>query len=144
MIERTKNIDVALVYELWNEYAAAVNSGDMERWNSLWIKDSLQMPPGAPTRVGQEQIRRQMQPLFDQFNTNKMAIHTEEVRIFRNQAYAHGTYKFELTSKGAGRTMCYSGKFLSILEKQIDGSWKIAIDCHNYDAPSENENNAVG
>jgi ketosteroid isomerase-like protein len=27
-----------------------------------------------------------------------------------------------------------TGKFLTIFEKQGDGSWKIAIDCFNFDA----------
>ena len=52
-----RDIDVALVYELWNEYAAAANDGDMARWISLWIDDGIQMPPDVPRRVGKEEIR---------------------------------------------------------------------------------------
>jgi uncharacterized protein (TIGR02246 family) len=137
MLERTKNIDVGLVYDLWNDFAAAANAGDPERWISLWTDDAVQMPPGAPRRVGKEQIRRGMQPLFDRFKTNHMSVHTEEVRIPGDWAYTHGTYEFEITPKEGGATKSYSGKFLSILDKQVDGSWKIAIDCHNYDAPAE-------
>jgi uncharacterized protein (TIGR02246 family) len=95
------------------------------------------MPPGAPRRVGKEQIRREMQLLFDLFDTGNMSIQTEEVRILGNWAYSHGTYEFQMTPKEGGETRSYSGKFLDVLEKQVDGSWKIAIDCHNYDAPSE-------
>ena len=58
MMERMRNIDVGLVYELWNEYAAAANDGDMARWLSLWSEDGIQMPPGAPRRVGKAEIRR--------------------------------------------------------------------------------------
>jgi len=68
MIERVQVADVAQVYELWNESAAAATAGDIERWIALWIDDGIQMPPGAPRRVGREQIRREMQPLFDLFN----------------------------------------------------------------------------
>ena len=136
MLERVQVADVAQVYELWNEYAAAANDGDMERWISLWSDDGIQMPPGAPRRVGREEIRREMQPLFDLFDT-KMIIHTEEVRILGDRAYSHGTYEFEMAPKEGGETKSCSGKFLDILEKQVDGSWKIAIDCHNYNAPSE-------
>jgi uncharacterized protein (TIGR02246 family) len=132
MMERVQVVDVARVYELWSEYAAAANEGDMERWIALWIDDGIQMPPGAPRRVGKEEIRREMQPLFDLFDTSKMIIHTEEVRILGDRAYSHGTYEFEMAPKGGGETKSYSGKFLDILEKQVDGSWKIAIDCHNY------------
>ena len=129
--------DVAQLYGLWNEYAAAANEGDLERWIALWIDDGIQLPPGAPCRIGKAEIRQGMQPLFDRFDTRKMIIQPEEVRILGDRAYSHGTYEFEMAPKEGGETMRHSGKFLDILEKQVDGSWKIAIDCHNYSTPSE-------
>jgi uncharacterized protein (TIGR02246 family) len=131
-----KNIDVALVYELWNEYAAAVDEGNMERWISLWAEDGIQMAPDVPPRVGKEQIQKAMQHAFDLFSMSDMFINTEEVHILGDRAYSHGTYVFEKTPREGGETTSYSGKFLDILEKQSDGSWKIAIDCHNYNEPS--------
>ena len=136
-MERNMVLDVGQVYELWNEYAAAANDGDMERWISLWSDDGIQMPPDVPRRVGKEQIRREMQPLFDLFDTSNMIVHTEEVRILGDRAYSHGTYQFEMTPKEGGETKSYSGEFLDILEKQADGSWKIAIECLNYNMPPE-------
>ena len=136
-MERNMVLDVALVYDLWNEFAAAATAGDIERWIALWIDDGIQMPPGVPRRVGKEEIRREMQPLFDLFDTSKMIIHTEEVRILGDRAYSHGTYTFEMAPKAGGDTIEVNGKFLTILAKQADGSWKIAIDCHNYNMPSE-------
>lgn len=54
-----------------------------------------------------------------------------------NRAHSHGTFEFEMTLKQGGKTARYSDKFLDILEKQVDGSWKITIDCRNYNSPSE-------
>jgi uncharacterized protein (TIGR02246 family) len=136
-MERIQVSDVARIYELWNEYAAAANDGDMARWIELWIDNGIQMPPGAPRRVGKEQVRAAMQPLFDNCSTNNMTIHIEEVRILGDQAYSHGTYEFVMTPKEGGESTSYSGKFLDILKKQVDGSWKIAIDCYNCNTPSE-------
>ena len=135
-MKRNMVSDVAQVYKLWNEYAAAANDGDMARWIALWINDGIQMPPGVPRRVGKEEIRKEMQPVFDLFDTSNMIIHTEEVRILGDRAYSHGTYTFEMAPKAGGDTIEVSGKFLTILAKQVDGSWKMAIDCHNYNAPS--------
>jgi uncharacterized protein (TIGR02246 family) len=136
MLERTKNTDVAQIYELWNEYAAAWRAGDMERWIALWTDDGIQMPPGAPRNVGKEQIRTANQPGMDQ-NDYEMTINPDQVQVLGDRAYSHGTYTCEMTPKAGGETKSYSGKFLDILEKQADGSWKIAIDCHNYNAASE-------
>jgi len=137
MQERVQVADVAQIYDLWNEYAAAANDGDIERWIALWIDDGIQMPPDATRRVEKAEIRRGMQPLFDLFDTRKMIIQPEEVRILGDRAYSHGAFEFEMAPKGGGEAKSYSGKFLDILEKQIDGTWKIAIDCHNHNTPSE-------
>jgi ketosteroid isomerase-like protein len=78
-MERNVASDVAQVYELWNEYAAAANAGDLERWMSLWIDEGIQMAPDEPPRVGKEQIRAGMQPGFDLFIMSNMVINTGEV-----------------------------------------------------------------
>ena len=135
MFERVQVVDVAQVYELWNEYATAVNARDLDRWLALWGDDAIQMPPGAPCRVGKDEIRQGMQPLFD-LDAIRIAVQPEEVQILGDWAYTHGAYEFEMAPKRGGKTGRCSGKFLDILEKQVDGSWKIAIDCHNYDATS--------
>jgi ketosteroid isomerase-like protein len=97
------------------------------------------MPPDVPCRVGRAQIRREMQPQFDHFNMSGMTIQVEEVCILGDRAYSHGAYTFEMTPKDGGATGRYCGKFLDILEKQVDGSWKIAVDCFNYNEPSVEE-----
>jgi uncharacterized protein (TIGR02246 family) len=127
---------VAFVYDLWNEYAAALSAGDMERWIALWIDDGIQMPPGVPRNIGKEQIRTAMQPLLHVYDY-EMTINPDEVWVLGNRAYSHGLYEFAMTPKEGGDTTEVSGKFLTVLEKQIDGSWKIAIDCFNYNAPLE-------
>jgi uncharacterized protein (TIGR02246 family) len=133
-MERMKNIDVALVYRLLYESAAALTAGDMERWIAFWTDDGIQMPPGAPRNVGKEQIRRAIQPLLDQYDYG-MTIRPDEVQVLGERAYSHGLYAFAMTPKKGGDAAEVSGKFLTILEKQIDGFWKIAIDCFNYNAP---------
>jgi uncharacterized protein (TIGR02246 family) len=136
MFERMQVIDVAQVYELWNEYAAAVNDKDLERWLDLWVDQAIQMPPGAPYRIGKADIRRGMQSLFAS-GVRRVVVQPEEVRILGELAYTHGAYEFEMASGRGDEARRYSVKFLDILEKQIDGSWRIAIDCHNYSTPLE-------
>lgn len=132
--ERMKYLDVSSIYDLWNVCAAAVNDGNLDRLVSLWADDGVQLPPDGPIRAGREEIWAAMQILFDRFVMSKMIVHTEEVQIFGDRAYAYGTFSFERIPKKRGEKMCFSGKFLAILAKQADGSWKIAVDCHNDNA----------
>jgi uncharacterized protein (TIGR02246 family) len=135
MLERVQVTDVAQIYKLWNAYAAALNRVDLETLVSMWAEGGLQLPPDGPPRVGRRAIWKGIHYLFDHFKPSHMDFQTEEVRVLGHWAYAHGTYQVDLTSRVSGETRNITGKFLDILVKQIDGSWKIAIDCHNYKQP---------
>jgi uncharacterized protein (TIGR02246 family) len=130
-----QNSDTVLINELLGEYIAAINAGDMDRWMEVWSPEGKQMPPGAPARVGLEEIREGNRPMFDLFNT-EMTVYPDELRILGDHAYGHGNYDYAMTPKEGGQSISGRGKFLSILEKQKDGSWKFAIDCFNDNAPA--------
>jgi uncharacterized protein (TIGR02246 family) len=134
MLKIKQDPDVASINDVFNEYAGAINAGDMDRWISLWIDDGLQMPPDVPRNIGKEQIQESNRPLFDLYDS-EMTVNPDEIRVLGDRAYAHGTYNFAMTPKEEGEVVKGTGKFLTILERQVDGSWKIAIDCFNYNAP---------
>ena len=135
VMEKLDN-DVTLINDLLGEYVASIQAGDMDRWIGLWIPEGKQMPPGAPARVGLEEIREGNSPMFDLFDT-KMNVFLDELRAFGDHAYTHGNYDYAMTPKEGGRAIIGSGKFLSIYKKQEDGSWKFAIDCFNDNAPPD-------
>jgi uncharacterized protein (TIGR02246 family) len=135
IVESSNDKDVALIYKVWEQYGAEWSpGGDFERWMDMWIDDGRQYPPDAPANVGKKQIRAGNQPGFEQSEW-KMKIYPVDVQVFGDQAYTHGTYEFAFTQNDTGRTFSGTGKFLTILHKQADGSWKLAIDCFNFDAP---------
>jgi len=92
------------------------------------------MPPDTPARIGKEEIREKMKPLFDQFII-KIPITSKEIRVAGDLAFSRGTYTLSTTPKAGGEATRVTGKYLTILERQADGSWKIARDCFNYNAP---------
>jgi uncharacterized protein (TIGR02246 family) len=134
-LEERKKADIAALREILNKYAAMCHAGDLEGWLSLWTDDGIQMYPGAPSRVGKEQIRAGMKPAFDQFIL-KIAITSEmEAKVSGNLGFARGTYTLSMVPKAGGEETKFDGKYLTILEKQRDGSWKIARDCFNSNVP---------
>lgn len=136
MWERMQVSDVTQINDLLNEYAASANAGDLERWISFWEKDGIQMPPGKKRLQGREMIRTEMQTLFDRFDW-QLIIFPEEIQILADQAYVHGSFELKLADKGKGDFIEHDGTFLTILRRQIDGLWKIAINCFNFDTPLE-------
>jgi uncharacterized protein (TIGR02246 family) len=135
-MERNLVTNVAKVYQVWHEYAAAVKDGDLDRWISLWTEDGIRMPPHASRSVGLEQIRTSLEIDLQTFDFEEYTIQPDEIRILGNQAYTHGFYNATMTPKKGGLTIEISGKFLTILTKQDDGFWKITVDCFNSNKPA--------
>lgn len=126
--------DVAAINKIFDLYAKGVNTGDAALWGSLWDDKGIQMPPDAPAVLGKAQIRAGAESRFPQFNT-QIAIANEETWVFGNLAFSRGTFTRSRTPKAGGETTLYNGKYLTILKKQPDGSWKIFRDIFNSNVP---------
>ena len=124
--------DIEAINEIWNQYASAINTDDFDLWISLWEDDGIQMPPDAPAVFGKEQILAVNERKFEPFEVN-LTINNAEVQIDGDLAFSRGAYTASLTPKAGGETVDLIGKYLTILKKQTDGSWKIYCDCFNSD-----------
>jgi uncharacterized protein (TIGR02246 family) len=120
----------AAINAIWKEYSASLNAGDIDRWVALWTEDGVQMPPDEPAVVGKERIRARNQAVADRF-TFDIGITNEEVRTTGDWAFSRGTYKASLTPKAGGKQIPIDGKYMTILARQPDGSWKIHRDIFN-------------
>ncbi len=135
-METKQDVKFATGAELLKEYGAAVTSGDRERWISLWTESGVQMAPDAPKRTSRDEIRAAMEPFFDLYQ-HKMTVHPEDVRLVADWGFVRGEFTDEASSKVNEERARRTGKFLTIVEKQSDGTWKIACDCFNYNAPAQ-------
>jgi uncharacterized protein (TIGR02246 family) len=129
-LEKGNKADLAAIREKMKQFAAAINAGDFEGWISLWTDDGIQIPPGSPARIGKEQIRAGMKPAFDQFIL-KIVINYEELRASGDLGFERGTFTETSIPRAGGETEKFSGNYLTVLERQADGSWNIIRDCFN-------------
>jgi len=105
--------DIAAVKEVLPQYAVAVNTGDFDLWISLWADDGVQMPPGAPARIGKEQIGEAVKPAFDKMNRD-ITIHIKEAKVYGDLGLTRCTYTLKMTPKAGGETITLpEGKALS-------------------------------
>jgi uncharacterized protein (TIGR02246 family) len=125
----------AAVNGIWKEYSASLNAGDLDRWLALWTEDGVQMPPDEPAVVGKDRIRARNRAVLDRFAFD-IGITNQEVRTAGDLAVARGTYKATLTPKQGGGPIPIDGKYMTILVRQPDGSWKIHRDIFNSNAPA--------
>jgi len=66
-----------------------------------------------------------------------MHIDNLEVGSGPEYAFARGFYGAEVTPKSGGEPSVIDGKYMTILRKQDDGSWKLYRDCYNSNVPAE-------
>jgi len=126
------NADVTAIQALWKTYSAARVAGDATLWLSLYDENGIQMPPGVPAR-GKDVLNEIIPKAFSSGSVTAMSINPEEITLAGDWAYSRGTYYTE--SPKEGETVRLDGKFLTILKREADGSWKIYRDCFNFNTP---------
>jgi len=126
--------DIAAINELYNQSTLAVSTGDAELYLSIFTEDAVVMPPGSPAVIGKEELRPPIEGLFGLFDL-KLPYTVDEIGVPGNWAFARSSFQYSMTPKEDGETTTSPGEQLDILKRQADGSWKIYIQCWNYDVP---------
>ena len=67
----------------------------------------------------------------------KIAITPIETKVFGDRGLDRGTYTIELTPKAGGSAVKDEGKYIILVERQPDGSWKVTHDIDNTNIPAE-------
>ncbi|HRW10147.1 MAG TPA: nuclear transport factor 2 family protein, partial [Caldilineaceae bacterium] len=118
----------------WREYEASLAAGDADRWMDLWADGGVKLSPGLPPIVGKDAIREYITPRVEAFAYD-MTITNEEIEVGGGWAIARGGYIATLTPKAGGDVIPVDGKYMTLLQQQDDGSWKIYRDITNSNVP---------
>lgn len=122
--------DQAAIRQVWVDYAHAVETGNVDAYMSLWMAGGVQMPPNVPPNIGLDMIRANT-GVGKRSGTIVMNIDPQEITVLGDWAYTRGMYTVDSTPTGGGATGHVDGKFMTILRRQADGSWKIYRDIFN-------------
>jgi uncharacterized protein (TIGR02246 family) len=125
----------AVFEKIRNDYIAAWKSGSADRVAGMYTSDGVVMYPNHPVITGTTAIRDYYQKLFDQVTPVAFEILSDEVIVSGDWAIDRGRYKLTITPKAGGAAINDEGKFLVVLQKQADGSYKVARDIDNTSAP---------
>ena len=99
-----------------------------------FTEGAVQMPPNAPGNVGKQNIALWSKGFLDQFHV-RFALAVYEVRVFGESAFERGTNTIDLTSKAGGVPMQDIGKYLTIYQRKLGDSWRMARDIWNSNNP---------
>lgn len=106
------------------EYKKSLNTSNATLSQSLYAKDGVFMPTGAPSAVGSENILKSYQFVFSQIQLN-IEFYIEEIVVNGDFAFATTSSKGTTLIHANGQTIPEENRELFVFEK-IDGVWKIA------------------
>ena len=129
--------DKASVRAVDEAWARAAKAGDGQAIAALYTTDAVLLPPGEPIVKGEAAKKYWVD--FGNEYAGPTELNTMTVEGGGDVATAIGTYKMALTPKKAGAKPLPidEGKYIEVLKRQDDGSWKIAYDIWNQDPPAK-------
>lgn len=126
--------DLAKITTLRNGFVTAMNSGDAAAFTNLYTPDGISMPNHDRTMTGRDAIVEGQKGIFGQVSI-KAELAADETRTMGDFGFDRGSYKMTLTPKAGGEPMVQEGRYLVLLQKQADGSWKVTRDIDNSTMP---------
>jgi uncharacterized protein (TIGR02246 family) len=120
--------DKASIRAVDEEWARAAQAGHGEGIAALYASNAVLLPPGEPMVKGDAAKKYWVD--FTNGFSGPTTLNTIAVEGSGDVATAIGTYKMTLTPKKAGAKPLppEEGKYLEVLKRQDDGSWKLIYD----------------
>lgn len=122
--------DLAAIKAMSQARADAFNEGDAGSIAAYFTEDAVLMAPNSPKKIGPAAVAAYYQEIFDSYHT-ELESGYEHVTVDGDLAFGRGFAKVTLFSKSTGDTLYSTSKYLNILERQTDGSWKTTHDIWN-------------
>jgi uncharacterized protein (TIGR02246 family) len=126
----TAPADPAPINNVRAQFQTAFNAGDAAAIAALYTDDAISLPDHHAALEGKAAIQQYLQGMFAQYTPN-ISITPGDTEITGDIAHEHGTYSLTMTPKAGGNAMSENGKYLIVLKRQADGSWKVHHDMDN-------------
>jgi uncharacterized protein (TIGR02246 family) len=127
--------DEAAIRAIDANWAKAATAGDPNAVAALYTADATLFPPGQASVQGD--AAKEFWTGFFSTMAVQAELSPKAVEGRGDLAYSTGTYRLTMTPKkpGSKALPTEEGKYVEILKKQADGSWKIVHDIWNASAP---------
>lgn len=115
-------------------FVNAYNDADAEALTQLFAEDGIRMPPGASSFAGHSRIKSEFEAEFEQ-GTGTIVVNLQETVMGEDLAFTRGTWAITTQPEG-GEATSVVGKWINLVTRQDDGSWKISRNIWNLDTPN--------
>ena len=128
--------DMQAIKDTGPAYDKFANASDAASLASeFYAPDGIRMDPNQPASAGTAAIRATLEKSYAQSTENVRNV-IDDVRVAGAFAMAKGTFEGTSTPKAGGAAVPVKGKFVTLYERQANGSWKAVWDIFNSDLPA--------
>jgi uncharacterized protein (TIGR02246 family) len=128
--ENHTQTDVQAIEEMSADRAEAFRNGDAAGIAVHFTENGILMAPGSPAKQGRESVQEYYQSIFDEYETDLHSFY-EEVEVSGDLAFGRGVAEVTAISHETGDTLASTSKYINILKRQSDGTWKTTHDIWN-------------
>ena len=121
----TTAADTAAINALRDAWVTAYNAADADAVANLYTEDAVDMPSQQPTASGRAAVRDLMASQFAT-GTAVATVTSDEMQLMGDWAFDRGTFTVNITPAAGGDPVMTGGRYIVILRRQADGSWKLA------------------
>jgi ketosteroid isomerase-like protein len=123
--------DEAKIRSADSTFVAAANAADVAGILAVYASDAALLAPNLPPQKGHDAIKAFWGGLLDAY-TVRFEVVSDTIEGRGDLAYNQGHYRFTAVPKAKGVPgVADEGKFVEILKKQPDGSWKYVVDMYS-------------
>jgi ketosteroid isomerase-like protein len=128
--------DIEAIKTSLNEWATLYNAGDFDRIMSIYYaENAVKIPPNQPILEGKEAILLGYQNDREQNDEHCDSSVAEDVRVFGDLAVARGVDIATSTPKDGSEPVKNNSRWVIVLERQTDGTWKWIYEIWNNNNP---------
>ena len=136
----TRNADIKAVKDVEAAWVKDIATKDADKFASYYSNDASLLLPNAPIINGRENIKGALKTMLADPN---FALTFQSTRAEASKGgdfvYTVGTYSMTLSRPSDKTAVTDKGKYLTVFEKQPDGSWKAVADMISSDMPVQSQ-----
>lgn len=126
--------NVRTIFELNADWARMIDARDIDGIVSLYLPDGAFLLPGQPAFEGHAGVRAAWQAFFD-LPEFALVFKPTVVEVSGDASFAMDKGSYRLSFQGPEGPVVEIGKYLVVWRASADGTWKVAADMVNSDAP---------
>jgi uncharacterized protein (TIGR02246 family) len=126
--------DVQAIKESCIEWDRAWNAGDAHAVAALYANGAVVMPPNKPAGLAREHVRAYEKYFAEFREENRTTV--DDVRVSGNLGVARGRQETLTFPNNGGQPSKDKAKWMTVFQRQGDGSWKILWEIYNSDLPA--------